>query len=112
MTCCSTRFLPDIVATLQGLPDLLAPLATREPAESLGNLDELASLETQDYLEVREKEVCPERREREDLQELASEDKEARVDHKGHRESRERDPQVLLAPLGLVALQVVRVLQG
>lgn len=112
MTCCSTRFPLDIAATLQGQPVLLAPLATRDPVESLDNLAELVSQETQVYLEIREKEVCQERREREDLQEMVSEDREARTDHQGHRESQERDPQVLLAPLGLVALQVVKVLQG
>lgn len=83
-----------------------------EPAESLDNLVELVSLETQVYLELQEKEVCKERREREALKELESEDREAQVGHQGHQESLERDPQVLLAPLGLVALQVARVLQG
>lgn len=43
---------------------------------------------------------------------MVSEDKEARVGHKDHQESQERDPLVLLALLDLAALQVVRVPQG
>lgn len=90
---------------------LLALLATKDPAESLDNLVELVSLETQVYLEVKEKEVWQERREREDLQGLVSEDKEEQAGPKGRQESRERDPQALLAPVGLVALRVARVLR-
>lgn len=80
--------------------------------ESLDNQVDLVSLEAQVYLEVKEREVCQGRREREDLQEMVSEDKEVQVGHQGHQASREQDHQVLLAPLGLVALQVVRVLLG
>ncbi|KAF3844687.1 hypothetical protein F7725_007850, partial [Dissostichus mawsoni] len=108
LTRCSTRFLLAIVATPQGQPVPPALLATREPAESLEKVDELVSLETKVYLEVQEKEVWLERREREDFKELVSEDKEVQMGPQGHKESQERDPQVLLALQGLVALQVAR----
>lgn len=78
--------------------------------ESPDKLVEVVSPETQVYLEVQEKEVWPERREREDLQELESEDKEVSMGPQDNKEGQELDPQVLLAPLGLVDLQVARVI--
>lgn len=57
LTWCSTRFLLDIAATLQGHLVLLALLVTKEPAESLDKLVGPVSLETQVYLEIKEKEV-------------------------------------------------------
>lgn len=80
--------------------------------ESQASLVGLDSLETQVYLEIKEKEVCQERKEREDPLEIVSEDKEAFLDHQGHQESRERDPRVHLAPVALGVLLVARVTQG
>lgn len=84
----------------------------RGSVESPDKLVDPVSQEAQVYPEIKEKEVCLERREREDLRALVSEDREAQLGHQGHQGSRERDPLVLLAPLGLVALQVVRVPLG
>lgn len=111
MTTCLTRFLLDTAATVQDHQVLLALLGTRETEESLDNLDVPVFQEVQVYLEIQEKEVRKEKRERGGLQELVSEVKEVPLGLKGHQASPERDPQVLLALLGLVALQVVRVPQ-
>lgn len=55
--CCSTRFPPDIAATLLGLQAFPALLVSLDPEESPDNLEDLDSLELQDYLEIKEKEV-------------------------------------------------------
>ncbi|CAG5866270.1 unnamed protein product [Menidia menidia] len=96
------------MSRIDGLPVPLVPLATRDPVENLDKLADQVSLEILDYLEIKEKEVWQERREREALQEMVSEDKEAQLDHQDHQESREQVPQVPVVPLGLVALQVVK----
>ncbi|PWA16437.1 hypothetical protein CCH79_00004628, partial [Gambusia affinis] len=111
LMCCSTRFPPDIAATLLGLQAFPALLVSLDPEESPDSLEDLDSLDLQDYLEIKEKEVCQEKKGKEEPLEMILEDKEAQLDHQGHQESREQVPRVLLVPLGLVGLKAVKVFQ-